>query len=98
MLRNGRGEHSRIPLDEYDDYCAIQDPVIDTAAMKAGLDDVPHTMCINQLLHTSSDTSEDTSLGMETQTNMTPDEIILVELQVGKHIISHNKMFFNDTI
>ena len=90
----GRGEHSRIPLDGYGDYCAIQDPVIDTAAMKARLDDVPHVICINQLLQTSSDTSEDTSLGMETQTNATPEEIIPSELPVGKHIISHSKMIF----
>ena len=40
----GRGEHSWIALDGYGDYCTIQDPVIDTAAMKAGLDDVRHIM------------------------------------------------------
>ena len=85
----GRGE-VRIPLDGYSEYCAVQDPVIDTAAMKAGLDDVPHVMCINQLLETSSD-SDDRSLGMEPLTNMTPEEIILSELQVGKYISSHNQ-------
>ena len=83
----GRGEHSRIPLDGLGDYSAIQDPVIDTVAMKSGLDDVPHIMCINQLLQTNSNTNEDTSLWMETQTNMSPEEIILSELQVGKLII-----------
>ena len=59
---------------------------VKVAAMKAGLDDVPYIMCINQLLQTSSDTSEDTSLG-----NMTLEEITLSELQVGKYIISHNQ-------
>ena len=29
----GRGEHSRIPVDGYSNYYAIQDPVIDTAAL-----------------------------------------------------------------
>ena len=29
----GRGEHSRIPLDGYSNYYAIQDPVIDNAAL-----------------------------------------------------------------
>jgi len=48
-------------------------------------------MCIDQLPQTSFDTSEDTSLGMETQTNVTPEEIILSELQVSKHIIGRNQ-------
>ena len=59
------------------------------------LDDELRIICINQHLQTSSDTSEDTSLGVEIQTNMTPEEIMLSELQVGKHIISHIKMIFN---
>ena len=72
----GRGEHSRIPLGGYR-YCAIQEPVITTTAMKAGLDDVTHIMCINQLLQPCRE------MRMETQTNTTTEEIILSELQVA---------------
>lgn len=66
------------PLEDYSDYQAISDPVINLDQLKQGTDMVNHDMGISILLLTTSSSPDESDT--ET-TNLTPEEIIYAELQ-----------------
>ena len=81
------GTSRKQPLEGYESYVAICDPVIDQASMKIGLSDVEHRMCIQQMIETTSESSD--SSEMEVGPTLTPEEIIHSELQVKFYTPHH---------
>ena len=76
----GKQQNKKQPLQDYAEYKAIAEPNIDISQLKQGTEMVDHDMGISiLLLTTSSDSSQETETK---KNNLTPEEIILTELQV----------------
>jgi hypothetical protein len=66
------------PLEDYSEYQAISNPIINFLELKKGKENVDHNMGIDVLLLTTSSSEEQ---GTEVS-NLTPEEIIISELQI----------------
>ena len=78
----GRSSSRKLPLEGYDQYVPVSDPTVDLVALKTGMKEVCHVMCLNQMLETTSESSEEDAEAESQTQSLTPEEIILKELQV----------------
>ena len=81
----GRKVKRKRPLQGYDTYATVSNPVVNFNYLKANVDSVAHKMAIEQILLSSPNSSQ--SQKSDEAENLAPEEVICNELKVMLNIL-----------
>lgn len=76
----GREVKRKRPLEGYETYATVSDPVVNVDYLKKSVNTVPHKMAIEQILLSSPNSSQ--SQKSDETENLAPEEVICNELKV----------------